>query len=62
MWADPKRVLKYESYFGPDVNAECVKIDAEQRLVAIRLTTGPKKAPPPPPPATPAAEPVVAAE
>jgi len=43
MWADEKRVKKYETFFGPGVNAECVKIDAEQRLVAIKLTTGPKK-------------------
>lgn len=43
MWADPKRVAKYETFFGPGVNAECVKIDAEQRLVAIKLTTGEKK-------------------
>ena len=43
MWADERRVKKYETFFGPGVNAECVKIDAEQRLVGIRLTTGPKK-------------------
>jgi len=43
MWADPARVKKYESYFGPKVSAECVKVDAEQRLVAIKLTTGEKK-------------------
>jgi hypothetical protein len=40
MWADGKRRKKYESYFGPGVGAEVVKIDAEQRLVGIRLTTG----------------------
>lgn len=40
MWADEKRRKKYESYFGPGVGAEVVKIDAEQRLVGIRLTTG----------------------
>ena len=43
MWNDPRRVKKYETYFGPGVNAEVVKIDAEQRLVGVRLTTGPKK-------------------
>lgn len=44
MWADEKRRLKYETFFGPDVGAEVVKIDAEQRLVGIKLTTGgPKK-------------------
>lgn len=40
MWADEKRRKKYEGYFGPGVGAEVVKIDAEQRLVGIRLTTG----------------------
>lgn len=43
MWADPQRVKKYATYFGPGVTAECVKIDAEQRLVGVQLTTGIKK-------------------
>lgn len=43
MWADPARVKKYETFFGPGVSAECVKVDADQRLVAIKLTTGAKK-------------------
>jgi hypothetical protein len=40
MWADDKRRKRYETFFGPGVGAEVVKIDAEQRLVGIRLTTG----------------------
>lgn len=43
MWADARRVKKYETFFGPNVNAEVVKIDSEQRLVGIRLTTGPPR-------------------
>jgi hypothetical protein len=43
MWADERRVKKYETFFGPGVNAEVVKIDAENRIVGIRLTTGEKK-------------------
>lgn len=39
MWADERRVKKYETFFGPGVTADVVKIDAEQRLVGIRLTT-----------------------
>jgi hypothetical protein len=39
MWAEERRVKKYETFFGPGVAAEVVKIDAEQRLVGIRLTT-----------------------
>lgn len=53
MWADERRVKKYESYFGSGVKAECVKIDAEQRLVGIRLTTSTS---------TPISEEVVASE
>jgi hypothetical protein len=40
MWADERRVKKYEAFFGPGIGAEVVKIDAEQRLVGIRLVTG----------------------
>lgn len=40
MWAEEKRRKRYETFFGPDVGAEVVKIDAEQRMVGIRLTTG----------------------
>lgn len=40
MWADEKRRKRYETFFGPGVGAEVVKIDAEQRMVGIRLTTG----------------------
>jgi hypothetical protein len=44
MWADERRVKKYETFFGPGVSASVVKVDAEQRLVGIRLVTGgPKK-------------------
>jgi len=39
MWADERRVKKYETFFGPGVTAEIVKIDAEQRLVGIKLKT-----------------------
>jgi len=52
MWADEKRRRKYETFFGPGVGAEVVKINAEERLVGIKLTTGgPKQIE-----ATPAAE------
>lgn len=44
IWADERRVKKYETFFGPDITAEVVKIDAEQRLVGIKLTTISEKA------------------
>lgn len=39
MWADERRIKKYETFFGPNVSADVIKVDAEQRLVGIRLTT-----------------------
>jgi Protein of unknown function (DUF2854) len=45
MWADERRISKYETFFGPGVTAEVVKIDAEQRLVGIKLTTTPASVP-----------------
>lgn len=45
MWADERRVKKYATFFGPGVTADVVKIDAEQRLVGIKLTTTTSAAP-----------------
>lgn len=39
MWSDERRIKKYETFFGPGVTADVIKIDAEQRLVGIQLTT-----------------------
>lgn len=57
MWAEERRIKKYETFFGPGVTAEVVKIDAEQRLVGIRLTTTPST----PAASSPAAETVASA-
>jgi len=43
MWADERRRQKYETFFGPNVSAEVVKIDADNRLVGIKLITGGQK-------------------
>lgn len=40
LWSDEKRRKRYETFFGPGVGAEVVKIDAERRMVGIRLTSG----------------------
>jgi len=39
VWADPERVARYSKFFGPNIFAEVLKIDAEKRIVAIKLTT-----------------------
>ena len=43
MWSDKNRIKKYLSFFRPGVTADIVKIDAEQRLVGIKLITLPKE-------------------
>jgi len=43
VWADPARIRRYETFFGPDVNAEIIKVSKEERLVSIKLTTGPSQ-------------------
>lgn len=40
LWNDPKRVQKYATFFGPGVSAECIKVNAEKKIVGIKLTTG----------------------
>merc|ERR1719224_238792 len=39
LWNDERRVKKYETFFGPDVDASVIKVDAEKRIVAINLIT-----------------------
>eukprot|EP00904_Undaria_pinnatifida_P010251 jgi/Undpi1/6356/HiC_scaffold_20.g08837.m1 len=63
MWVEPERVQKYVNFFGPGVDAEVIKVDREEKLVAIKLTTLPPGVQPtpkvvaPPPPAAEAAAP-----
>eukprot|EP00640_Fibrocapsa_japonica_P002264 CAMPEP_0113936612 /NCGR_PEP_ID=MMETSP1339-20121228/3481_1 /TAXON_ID=94617 /ORGANISM="Fibrocapsa japonica" /LENGTH=288 /DNA_ID=CAMNT_0000939143 /DNA_START=18 /DNA_END=884 /DNA_ORIENTATION=- /assembly_acc=CAM_ASM_000762 len=46
VWNEPAKIPKFETFFGPGVNAEVVKVNGAERLVAIKLTTGEKKVPP----------------
>lgn len=41
VWANPERVRRYSKFFGPNVRAEVYKVDAKQRIVALKLTTIP---------------------
>lgn len=41
VWNEPARVRRYAKYFGPNVVAEVIKVSAEDRLVALKLTTIP---------------------
>jgi hypothetical protein len=43
VWNDPDRVARYSRFFGPGVEASVEKIDAEKRLVGLRLVTTSKK-------------------
>jgi len=39
IWAEPERIKKYSTFFGPGVTADVVKIDSENRIVGLKLTT-----------------------
>lgn len=43
VWNDPERVRRYSKFFGPNVFAEVEKVSAEERLVALKLTTIPEE-------------------
>jgi len=45
VWADPDRVKRFNKFFGPGIVAEVLKINSEQRLVGLRLTTTTKGEP-----------------
>jgi len=44
VWAEEERIAKYDKFFGPGVWCEVVKVDSEQKLVGIKITTGAKPA------------------
>ena len=42
IWAAPDRVRRYCKFFGPNVKASVTKVDAEKRILALKLTTIPE--------------------
>ena len=56
VWSEPERVQRYSKFFGPDVIASVYKLDAEKRIVALKLVTTSKGMPEQA--AVPAADPV----
>jgi len=39
LWADERRVKKYQTFFGPNVDVDVVKVDKDNRVLAIVLAT-----------------------
>ena len=45
VWAEPDRIKRYTTFFGPGIDASVVKIDSDKRIVGIKLTTTTKDVP-----------------
>lgn len=42
LWNSTDKINKYDIFFGPDIWSQVIKIDGQERLVGIKLTTGNK--------------------
>ena len=39
MWNSTEKINKYDTFFGPNIKSEVIKINSEEKLVGIKLTT-----------------------
>jgi len=44
MWEEPERIAKYDVFFGPGVWCDVVKVNSEEKLVGVKITTGSRPA------------------
>ena len=43
IWNDTYKIKKYDVFFGPNIWSQVIKVNGEEKLVGIKLTTGKKK-------------------
>ena len=48
MWAEEDRIKKFDTFFGPGLYSEVIKVSSEDKMVGIKLTTGARPAAPAP--------------
>jgi len=51
LWAEEDRIKKFDTFFGPGLYSEVIKVSSEDKMVGIKLTTGARPAAPAPAPA-----------